>query len=606
LARQNKEKDLDLGRLCVAMQRSRLVMRRQREIRTDMVRACAGPYWGADTVPQQSQPINLLSLYDQVYGSLLVPKNPRVMLSTFDKSSKPIISAEETWANKYIEDINLANTIQRVVRDAFYSFGVCKVALATPADSANTAWSIGAGDVMIEPVDPDDFVCDVHARDKRNFGFVGHRFRVPLEVVRQSKEYGKGRKQLEATDDKLFNLEGDERISVMGRGYYADTEEYEDFIDLWEIYLPRHKVIVTLADDYIAGAEDKKAGEYGARALKVQRWIGPDCGPYHILGYKMIPGNWCPKGPMQDLYDLHLAINNICRKVIEQARRSKHVTFVAGGADADGKRLIECNDGDVVRIDNPESLKHIVTDQPDQMIGQLMEQLGGHFNKLAGNLDILAGLGPQSKTATQDTMLNANSSRGVTDMQDITISYTADILRAAIWFHHHHPTKTMKSKFALPGLPQFSIVRQVTPQQRAQASWDDIDIKIDPYSMQHQTPQMRLAMLNQVVTTVVIPQLQTLQAQGVAFDMNAFLKKIAKYMDMPDLEEIITMREPPEQQSSQGPSDQMGAPAQKKTEITRRSVGGDSQQAKEALASNMRSAKPTNGQMNGTPQGMVQ
>ncbi len=47
----------------------------------------------------------------------------------------------------------------------------------------------------------------------------------------------------------------DERIGLLGRTTLAgETEEYEDFVDLWEVYLPRHKLVLTLVDDQLTGA----------------------------------------------------------------------------------------------------------------------------------------------------------------------------------------------------------------------------------------------------------------------------------------------------------------------------------------------------------------
>ncbi len=62
-----------------------------------------------------------------------------------------------------------------------------------------------------------------------------------------------------------------------------------------------------------------------------------------------------------------------------------------------------------------------------------------------------------------------------------------------------------------------------------------------------------------------------LQKQGVSFDLNAYLTKIAKYMDMPDLAEIMTVQEPPQIEGQSEP-EQPGMPANTNREYTRHNV----------------------------------
>src|SRR5207253_10472217 len=56
-----------------------------------------------------------------------------------------------------------------------------------------------------------------------------------------------------------------------------------------------------------------------------------------------------------------------------------------------------------------------------QILSVVCDQLKQLFSSQAGNLDIMGGLSPQSKTAHQDAMLNQNSSQSIADMQDATV-----------------------------------------------------------------------------------------------------------------------------------------------------------------------------------------
>lgn len=574
-----KSREVDIARLCAAMQRSRLTLRRYREERTHAVRQYCG-YHYSEEGSSKPQPVNLLALYVGIVSRQLIAKNPRVMLSVFNRSNKPIVSAMQTWANKEIEVMHLDNTLQRVVVDALFSVGICKVALATPAESAAVSWSLRAGQPFAERVDLDDFVFDVHARDFNECAYIGHRYRVPLEVVRDSTIYNKSRKDLTASTDQFYNQEGDYRVSTIGRGFYGDTEEFEDMVDLWEVYLPRHRVVLTLADEEVSGASSSRTGE----ALRQQGWLGPDCGPYHILAFGVVPGNAMPKAPIMDLIDLHEGANNAYRKIMRQAQRIKEITLARStGGTRDAEAFEKANDGDIIPSDDPNNISNIVSGgQSAQTIMALATMMKDLFDQLGGNLSLLSGAAPQSPTAAQDKILNQNSSMTITAMQDSVLRTTSSVICALCWYWHHDPFKVMKTQHSLPGLPSLQLARAVTPQMRAQGSFEDLDIKVDPYSMQPSTPQTRMAALNQMVQQVIIPMMSLLVQQGKSFDINAYLQKAATYLDMPDLQEIVTITEVPQTDLSSGKPDGPGMPAQtertyNRTNTPMRTQRGDDQ-----------------------------
>lgn len=571
-----KDADIDINRLCEAMHRSRLSLRYYRAQRREMVRQYVGSHYSEDGAREQV-PVNLLSMYVSVVSRSLIAKNPRVLLSTFKREYKPVVSAMQSWANSEIERTNLANTLQRVVLDALFSVGICKVALASPADSAAMAWNLPAGLPFAERVDLDDFVYDVHARDFSEVSFIGHSYRVPLEVIRDSKIYGKGRKDLQATTDPIYDEFGEERVNVIGRGTYTgNSEEFEDHIDLWEVYLPRHRLVLTLADDYLTGGTGTGNGGV-EEALRYQRWLGPDSGPYHILGYGFVPGSAMPKGPMQDLMDMHMIANKLFRKLERQAERQKDLLIVVGGADADGNRVQQANDGDIIRNDNPDRLKAVSHGGPNQQNFAFFQVVKQLFSWLSGGLEIMGGMGPQSKTASQDEMLNENSHAGIEDLQDRTVQYTSKVASALCWYWHHDPFRVMKTVATIPGLAGMGLPRQLTPQQRMGVSYDDLDVRVDPYSIQHSTPKSRMQALNQVMQGIIIPMMPLLQSSGITVDINAYLGHYANYMDMPELQDVVTIQERPGEETA-SPEPGSTKPAQTERTYTRRSVPGRTEQ----------------------------
>ena len=537
----SKKFDADPSRLCTAVERARLALRRPRELRFNLVRTFAGTRYSEEGATK-IQPLNMLSLYVNVVARQLAPKSPRAMLSTFTTQAKPIVHAEQQWLNKEIEKTNLSRTFDRAIRDALFGMGIIKVGIATPADSAGFSWEVDAGEPFAQSVDFDDIVFDLHARTWEEVTFIGHRFRRPLEVVKADRNYQRGRKDLQASQDSLYNQHGDPKVSIIGRTVYQSSEqEFEDHVDLWEIYLPRHKAIVTLIADDNGECRLCEDGE----PLREQGWMGPDHGPYHLLGYGIIPGNLMFKAPLQDLADQAEFINVLYRKIIRQCDRQKTLLLVAGAADADGKRTIDADDGEAIRVDNPERVKEVSFGGPSQLNWGVFVDAIQRFNFIAGNIESSGGLSPQSHTATQDKMLSQSASGAIQDKQEYTVNFVEEVLTSLCWFYHHHPTKVQKSQYSLAGNSGLSITRAITPQQRQSVPWEDMDVSLDVYSMKQSTPDSRANDLQQVVQTIIAPMMQSLQQQGIMFDVNAFLQKIGTYKDMPDLADIITIREPP-------------------------------------------------------------
>jgi hypothetical protein len=524
-----------------------------------------GTHWAEDGA-KEKQPVNLLALYQWIISRKLIANNPRFMLSTFNQDIKPVVSAMQVWGNKEIEKMRLANTLRRVVIDALYSIGIMKVALMTPADAAMTCWRMPAGSPMARRVDLDDWVGDIHARDLSEMYFEGFRYRAPLEAVKESRLFKKSvRDKLYAQNDPSYNQDGDERISMLGRGYYGmNTEEYEDQVTLWEIYLPLERLIVTLA------ADDSGYPDLDDDPLHVAPWIGHPNGPFHHLSYGLVPGNLMPLAPMMNLSDMHEATNYNWRKIMRVAERTKELTLFEQTSAEDADHVRDASDGQMVGVKDPKNFVQVV--YGGQHLSALVAVANSFkelFSYAAGNLDMAGGLSPQSKTATQDKLLAQNASESVQSMQDDTVTFVAGGIESFGWYWWNDPFKIQEVAHQVPGIPEITQTRRVYPNHPRytdeshpefrgkpalirQGSFNDLGIQVDPYSLPHSTPETRMATMQSVVTQVVLPMMQFCVQAGISFDMNKYLQKIGGYLNMPDLNEILTITPPPEDTSSGG------------------------------------------------------
>lgn len=559
---------VDLGRLCTAIIRDRQDLQPFRRNRRDAVVQLGGKHYSDDGAPVEV-PVNLIGLYVQIMSRSLVAQNPRVMYSTFDKSQTAAVDAMQTWANDEIVSMDAVETFKRSIIDALFCLGIIKIALASPSDAAMSAWDDEAGQPFMENIDLDDFFCDMQSRRFDQCSYMGHRYRIPVVVANEL--YAKGKNdEFTASEREDINDGGDERIETIGRGT-GHREEFEDHCDLWEIYLPRHKLVVTLRD---AGGIPDEARE----PVRIQPWVGPPCGPYHFLSLGLMPGNLMPKAPIMDLIDLHRHYNAAYRKLLRQTRDYKKVLPYRGGQSEEIKRLKDSPDGEIFQCDNAETIKELETGGPANSVLVMSDHMKQSFDFIGGNLALLGGRSPQSRTASQDKMLNQNASAGVADMQDQATSYVQHCMEAMNWYWWNHPTKEMTSQWSPPSLPQFKLNRTVKPQDRRGKM---PGIKVDPYSLPRQTPQSRLAFINQVVQTMA-PMMALLQQQGVMLDANALLDLFAKYGDEPDIAKIFQFAQPPDTGTAPSQPEQPGMPANTTRTYERYSAGGQGPQEKQA------------------------
>lgn len=536
-----RKSEVDLEKLINAIIASRKTLEPHRVARRQAVAKYAGDQWTQETAKVE-RPINFLSLYLQIMYRNLVSSSPMVNLTTQKKQYRPTVSAIEDWANPEIKRMKLVKQLQRGVIDAVYGFHVMKVGLCTPAESEKSGWEMTVGQPYARCIDLDDWAMDPHARTLEELGWMGHRVRVQVDSLKDSKLYDAVRRRsVESNPDKQFNEPGDERVSMLGRGYLASNVESEayEYCDIWEIYLPAEKMILTfLSED--GGTPQLTDARGKSVAFDERPWIGPYCGPYHFLSLMPpVSGNLMPKGPIQDLIGMDEALNGLTQKLMNQAIRQKEILAFASNSDGDADRIGKASDGEIIRVDNPDKLKQMGFGGPHPNNQNFTLSLWEMLNKLGGNVELLGGLGEQSKTATQDKMLNANAGASMKSMQQAVVEHTSQVIEALCWFWHHHPQKVMTGYREIPGLGA-PIERTVTPEEREKVPFEAMQIVVDPYSLTHQTPGERLAFLNNVVQETLLPFMPLLKEQGIGFNVGKFLELVGDYGNAPDLSDIVT------------------------------------------------------------------
>lgn len=539
-----------------------------RQRRVEIAREAAGSRF-ADGGAERVTKVNLLGVYQSVVPPLLIPKEPRYLANTANQQIRPSVRIAQDWLNEQTVRMGLKRSGRAIITDAFYNTGIAKVALATPCDSVMQAWGITAGEPIVSAIDLDDFVFDIAAKDFPFATFVGHRYRCPVDVAK--KLYGRRAAELSATEPMQFNENGDERIGRIFTGTFT-PEDFEPHVELWEIYLPRHGLVVTLAGPEVRQSEKR---DTTAKPLWVQKWVGPPEGPYRFLKFGTVPGSALAKAPMMDLYELHMDVNNVHRKANNMIRRLKEITIYQRNQEDDADAIKKAIDGQMVPVSDPDRIKTIVTSgSAIQGLFAAAEAYKTLFSFVGGNLELIAGRGAQSRTATQDKILNANAGSGISSLHDAVDTFMAEVGSALLWYAHNHPQLVMKSEYRVAG--HKGVTRMLHPAGSRQSprrdfNFNEFSIRVDPYSLRYKGPEERLAFVNQVLQTFA-PMLQVFASQGITLDANALLSLFAEYGDAPELTDIFTIAQPPgEGGQAGGPSHDRQMPLQTERTYTRNS-----------------------------------
>ncbi len=588
----NPTDSTSLDRLSRAVDFSRWRLQAFRENRLSALRQFVGAHYSWSGSPQRV-PLNLLQLAVNIYLRQLVARAPRAMVSAKDPQLKPVAADMQAWMDKATCGMHLDASLRLCVLNALFSLGIMKVGEAHVGDMEILGTTQHVGQPFAEPVDLDDWVHDITAKRYDQVQFAGNRYRVSLDEAKSNPLFNPiARNKLTAQTRFAYNERGDVRTSTLSQSTMQLYDEYQDHVELWDIWLPKEKLVLVMPyQDSVEG------GFANVTPLKVIEWTGPTDGPFLTLSYCDVPNNVMPAAPVQALQDLHELVNILWRKLGRQGERQKTITGVMGTATDDAERINRTDDGMAVRVDFPDRCKELSFGgmKPENLAAVI--QAKDLFVYMAGNLDSLGGLSPQAQTLGQDELLNKNSAAQIAEMQDRTINFTAKVYKDIGEQWWTNPVLTYEASRQVAGI---DIPVSITPQMR-QVPFSKLDFEIDPYSMQHDTPQTRLAGTLQMLQQVVLPAMPSIAQQGGQIVWQEVFATLAKYGNFPDLNDWLKWGPPPEMQGAQQMAQQAAQAPGMPSNTTRTNVrinrpGATSQGQGQIMQQLLMGSKGQNGQ----------
>jgi hypothetical protein len=564
----NPNKDADFRWLKRAVEASYKALAPFRDMRYTIVRQFTGSHYG-DNANMQKVPIPLINLTMRIVMRYLISQNPSVLGSTFQTEYKPSTYKLQLALNKKLPHLGFAKTMERVALDALLCMGFAKTGLEEVGVLAFEDEEIKRGEPFIERISLDNVVFDMGAVDDSRWAYVGDVYRVPLERLKEAKLFDPDK--LRASDLPGSGIVGQgERLDTLSRDNVVYREgEYEDHINLWDIYLPQEHLLVTYPAETYDGPPH------------VVDWYGPERGPYRKLGFGPVPDQTVDCAPSLMWYDLHRLVNTLYNKLMDQAERQKIVGGYRAESALDVERIIETADGETIEMSDPNGLVEHPFGGIDQRNFAFMLDALNRYSWLAGNLDALGGLGPQSETLGQDELLTKAASKFVEELQDRVTDFTTEAVRDIGWYVWHDPLLDEP----LTGQVQntnMEVPMRFTSEDRMGA-YEDREIQLVPTSMRALTPAARVQTILGIVERVVLPSMPFIVQDGGKFFIDRLLKYVSEYTNLPEIAEIIEFG-PTRADVTQQPGQMQapGKPAVTSREYVRKNIPGGSRQGRDA------------------------
>lgn len=540
-----------------------------RENRFDALQEYVGKHY-SDNGSDDRVPIPLLELAVNIYMQSLVANNPRVMIETGQPKLRELVERFKIALNHLIsKEIDLEDTLSKGTKSALFTLGIVKVGLnATQVEYLGSLFD--SGQPYAEFVSLDNWVHDMTSDDFRQCQFMADRY--TMTKVHAQEIFNKNKDGITAQADLFYTEETAHQITDENT---PGRKEFKERAAVWDIWLPEEKQVVTVLD---TGDPYDPFGE----VLAVVDWYGVETGPYHILGFEDVESNTMPLSPVSQWRDLHELANKLFRKLGRQAERQKTFTAVSPQNLKDGERVVDVNDGEVIPIDNPDKLKEVKAGgiAPENLAFLL--QVKDLFSYMAGNLDLLGGLAPQSDTVGQDTLLSAGASKRMQRMKNSVYKWTAGICKALGFYLYTDPLIDMPVVKRIPGLDDISVTERFGPDdERNEADFCEYNMTIEPYSLQNQSPEQKLIALRTIFGEMIMPLLPQMAQAGIILDFEQWFRTIGELGNVPELNKILIYTDPKHQPPMVGQPP--GQPANTKRTYERISRPGASRQGKDQI-----------------------
>jgi hypothetical protein len=326
----------------------------------------------------------------------------------------------------------------------------------------------------------------------------------------------------------------------------AEDDDLKDMVWLMDVWIAENNSIATMAVDQ------------DLPPLIEREWIGSQAGPYKFLSLGDTPDNIIPTAPAINLKGMHDLQNRLHRRMEDDSDSHKTVNVYPPGMEDDAERLRTATRNGWYRGRSPELIKQFETGGVDQRDMALAAFLQNEYDRFAGNLQAMGGLGPQAATLGQEELIHGNVSKNVADMRMAVVSFASDVildLGRLMWEDQTLELQTsmqigntgieVRSDWISPINEDEELVRAGLQSPARVGKFEDYEFKVEPYSMVFKTPEQKLQEIFQVLREIA-PLWPMFQASGATLSAEAIVDEIARLKNRPEFKRFITFANPAE------------------------------------------------------------
>jgi hypothetical protein len=518
------------NRLFKAMESSFRGIEWARNLNRGLVEEYHGSGYG--TSPRRGETIlNLMNQAVDAYTMSLVANRPRVLVTTEHQELLYFSRHFQAAVNNLIKEIGLELTLKQWVLDAFFCVGIIKVHMADAGVVSINNMLADPGMPFASNVSIDNFGFDLGATKWYEVKYAFDSYRIPFDDL-QGPQFDQAVVKDLMPNSKL--TVDTERLEQISKGTECDHDEFEPQIDLVDVWVARDAKIYTYALNNRSQMQVKESAP-----VSVMDWYGPEFGPYKLLGFNDVPEQILPVSPASHLSSLARLANNLFRKQSKRARAAQiNPTYTP--ADTEGaKTAKKAGDGEWICVQDASAVgKPIITGGVDPNLQAFALDITEMFDRMAGNLTAMMGLGAQADTLGQEQLIHGAVSKKEANMQYRVVDNSVKLIRDLGYMLWNDKFKVIRSQISIEGAEGYSIDATWTPEDR-EADFFDYNFDIDLFSMPYQSPSQRANAIIGIIKNVYGPLAQQMQMQGGVVNVQKLNEILSELMGEPRLKEVI-------------------------------------------------------------------
>ena len=496
-----------------------------RKNRAMFIKRFVGQYYSKASGITGDMPINLIFNAIRVTIPNIIMKDPVNKVVSEIISYKQYAEMLSLGLDFNQKKMKLKNTLRAGTVDTFFGMGIYKTGISQSGqilDEDN--FLIDPGQLYTDIVDLDDFTMDPTCYRREEATFLGHRVRVPRQVLLDMDGVNHDLVALLPAHNVRVGSDKGTHTLTQTQLQSDSMQNIQDFVYVTEIWVPGANALAMIPDPHI-----KIFDEF----LSVKEYYGPDNGPYTFETLTpVVPNNPLPIAPVGVWYDLANAANSMFKKIMDQGERQKDVVVFSPDQSDTAQDILDANDGEYIASNDPKAVQVLHLGGQRAENEGMMGQLQLWFNYMSGNPDQMAGLKSDAGTATQADILYSNANIGIEDTKSIIYDVAAEISSKQAWYMHSDPLLHQVLCKREPGNEQTQIM--LTPEQR-QGDWLDYSFTIIPRSMAIINPQIRSKRLIEFTTNLLpaaVNSAMMMIQMGYPFDLPGYLTLMAEELDI--------------------------------------------------------------------------